>query len=176
MRQLRYNVAISLDGFIAPNDGSATWIVDDPDIDFTSLYAKFDTFILGRKTYESMLSMEPNPLKKVPKENLVVVSRQLQSENHTNVTIVRDDFIGYVKGLKERLGKDIWLFGGGELAGPCFDAGVVDSMETAVMPVMLRDGVKMVAMGAHVVRLELVDVRRMERSGILMCRYKVLRG
>ncbi|KAI8712927.1 2,5-diamino-6-ribosylamino-4(3H)-pyrimidinone 5'-phosphate reductase [Fusarium sp. LHS14.1] len=50
MPQLRYNVATSLDGYIASSDGSADWIVDDPTIDFKALYEQFDFFVMGRKT------------------------------------------------------------------------------------------------------------------------------
>lgn len=175
MRQLRYNVAISLDGFIAPPDGSVSWIVGDPDIDFPALYASFDAFVLGRKTYEFMRTVAPNPLADVARDRLVVVSRTMVPREHPEVTVVREDVVGFLKGMKEREGRDIWLFGGGELAGPCFDAGLVDMVETAIMPVLLRNGQKMVMAGSGNVRLELESVKRMEKSGILMCKYKVLR-
>ena len=53
MRRLRYQVAVSLDGFIADPEGSADWIPMDPDIDFDALLAQFDTFLMGRRTYET---------------------------------------------------------------------------------------------------------------------------
>jgi RibD C-terminal domain len=52
MRRIRYSVAMSLDGFIAGPDGTADWIVMDPDIDFGALFAEFDTLLIGRKTFE----------------------------------------------------------------------------------------------------------------------------
>ncbi len=52
--RLRYNVAMSLDGFIAPPDHSTGWIVHGASIDFDGLYAEFDHFVLGRRTYELM--------------------------------------------------------------------------------------------------------------------------
>ena len=51
-RRLRYQVAASLDGFIAGPKGEYDWIVMDPSIDFTALYKEFDTAVMGRKTYE----------------------------------------------------------------------------------------------------------------------------
>ncbi len=50
MRRLRYQVATSLDGYIAGPNGDFDWIVTDPDIDFAALFAQFDTAVMGRKT------------------------------------------------------------------------------------------------------------------------------
>jgi len=49
-RRLRYQVAVSLDGFIAGPNGEADWIVMDPSIDFDALFKEFDTVVMGRKT------------------------------------------------------------------------------------------------------------------------------
>ena len=54
MRRLRYQVAVSLDGFIAGPNGEYDWIVSDPFIDFGALFKEFDTAVMGRKTYEQM--------------------------------------------------------------------------------------------------------------------------
>ena len=51
-RLVRYQVAVSLDGFIAGPNGEYDWIVMDPSVDFAALYKEFDTVIMGRKTYE----------------------------------------------------------------------------------------------------------------------------
>jgi len=50
-RRLRYQVAVSLDGFIAGPTGEHDWIVLDPSIDFGALFTEFDTAVMGRKTY-----------------------------------------------------------------------------------------------------------------------------
>jgi|GEM_PF-6212510 dihydrofolate reductase len=64
MRRLRYNVACSLDGFIADPDGGYDWIVDDKGIDVDALYAQFDTFVMGRRTWEVMQAQgDANPLR-----------------------------------------------------------------------------------------------------------------
>jgi len=54
MRRVRYVVAMSLDGYIAGPNGEADWIIMDPDIDFGALFEQFDTFLLGRRTFEGM--------------------------------------------------------------------------------------------------------------------------
>src|SRR5215213_8746648 len=54
MRRVRYVVVMSLDGYIAGPNGEADWIIMDPDIDFHGLFDQFDTFLLGRRTFEGM--------------------------------------------------------------------------------------------------------------------------
>jgi dihydrofolate reductase len=50
MRQLRYGVAASLDGYIAGPSGEFDWIVVDPEIDFAAMYAGFSGLVMGRKS------------------------------------------------------------------------------------------------------------------------------
>lgn len=181
MRRLGYNVAVSLDGFIALPDGSADWIVHDDSIDFGSLYAEFGTFILGRKTWEYMVSLEDqNPLAGRQKGSVVVVSSRMKPEDWADVSVVEPGAaVDYITALKAGEGKDIWLFGGGQLAGLCFQAGLVDRVETAIMPVLLADGIRLVEItpevaGSQGFRLGLVSTQRLEQSGILMCKYDVV--
>lgn len=54
MRRTRYSVAMSLDGYIAGPNGEAEWIIMDPDINFAGLFEQFDTFLIGRRTFEAM--------------------------------------------------------------------------------------------------------------------------
>ena len=54
MRRVRYSVAMSLDGYIAGPKGEYDWIVADPEIDFRALFDQFDTFFIGRKTFETI--------------------------------------------------------------------------------------------------------------------------
>jgi dihydrofolate reductase len=50
---------MSLDGYIAGPNGEADWIIMDPDIDFGALFEQFDTFLLGRRTFEGIVSENP---------------------------------------------------------------------------------------------------------------------
>ena len=54
MPRVRYQVAASLDGYIAGPNGEADWIPMDPDIDFAALWRQFDTLLMGRRTYEAL--------------------------------------------------------------------------------------------------------------------------
>jgi len=60
MRKIRCSLAMSLDGYIAGPKGESDWIIMDSEIDFTGLFEQFDTFLLGRRTFESWGQRENN--------------------------------------------------------------------------------------------------------------------
>ena len=168
-RRIRYHVACSLDGYIADEKGGADWIVDEPTIDFAGLFAQFDTFLMGRKTYELMLA---NPGPGFGDAEVVVVSRTLRSEDHPGVTIVADDLEARVRELRERPGKDIWLFGGGELFRSLLDLNLVDTVEPAIVPVLVGGGVPFLRSPAVLKNLRLRS-HRVFPSGIVWLEYTV---
>ena len=61
MRLVCYSVAMSLHGYIAGPNGEFDWILMDPDIDFSEQAARFDTYLVGRKSFEAMLRMGGAP-------------------------------------------------------------------------------------------------------------------
>ena len=172
-RRLCYQVAASLDGFIAAEDGSYDWIPMDPDIDFSALSARFDTLVMGRKTYETMQGHEGGiDDTGVYGKETIVFSRTLDPAAHPAVKIVRDDIVGAVRQLKARPGKDVWLFGGGQLFRQLLDAGVVDTVEIAVLPIMLGAGIPLMPPGGRVA-LQLTRHQLYPKTGTMLLEYDV---
>jgi|SRR5918993_1159442 dihydrofolate reductase len=174
-RRLCYQVAASLDGFIAAEDGSYDWIPMDPDIDFPALFARFDTLVMGRLTYEVMQAYEGGVGENgVYGKPTIVFSRTLKPADHPNIRVTAEDPAAVVAALKQQPGGDIWLFGGGNLFRQLADARQVDSVELAVVPVLLGSGIPVVPKGARL-NLSLRSHRIYPGTGTALLEYDVLK-
>ena len=170
MRRVRYHVATSLDGYIAGPNGEIDWIVREPAIDFAALFASFDTAILGRRTYE--LTQQPGAPPWPAGWRVYVFSRTLDPAKHPAVTVVSADPRATVAALRAESGRDIWLFGGGNLFASLLAAGQVDQVEVVVMPLLLGDGIPLVGTEAPRTRLTLTHSAAYP-SGVVSLHYDV---
>jgi dihydrofolate reductase len=165
-------VAASLDGYIAGPQGEYDWIPSDPDFDFQALFAQFDTFLIGRRTFEAMASYDSGF---VPKGRTIVVSRTLRQSDHPRTTIVSDDELeSTIAALRAEPGKDIWLFGGGSLFASMLDRGLVDTVEIALCPVLLGGGIPLLLPPAKQTKLRLTGHKVSPKSGIVLLEYAVV--
>jgi dihydrofolate reductase len=169
MRKIRFIVAASLDGYIAGPKGEIDWIVIDPEIDFEAIYKQFDTALIGRKTYETMLKADNVAM---PGMKMLVFSRTLRQQDHPKVTIVAGNPQKTIAKLRNATGKDIWLFGGGALFRSLAEAGFVDTMELSVMPVLLGGGVPLFPTPAPRINLSLT-AHKIYKSGVASLTYSI---
>ena len=172
MRRIRYSVAMSLDGYIAGPNGEFDWIVTDPDVDFAALFSDFDTLLIGRKTYE-MMRGQSGP--EMPGVTSFVISQTLQQDDCEGVTVVRDP-VALVESLREQPGKDIWVFGGGTLFRSLLDKSLVDSVEVAIVPILLGGGVPLLPAPAAQTKLALQKHKVYPKTGTVSLEYAVARS
>ncbi|MGH7474937.1 MAG: dihydrofolate reductase family protein [Longimicrobiales bacterium] len=167
MRRIRYQVACSLDGYIAGPNDEYDWIVMDPEIDFKALFDEFDTLLMGRRTFEVVSDGFPGM-------KVFVFSRSLRQDDHPGVTIIADRVKERIDELRNQPGKDIWLFGGGELFRSLLELGCVDTVEPAVIPVVLGGGRPLLPSPAGRHSLALTGQRVYQKSGIVFLHYDIV--
>lgn len=169
MRPVRYNVAASLDGYIATPEGGYDWIPNDPTVDFAALFAKVDTVLIGRRSYEAVLRSGAQSW--TPSTRVFVFSTTLDPREHPAVTVVASDAARTVSALRQEPGTgEIWLFGGGVLFQSLLSTGQVDRLEITIVPVLLGVGVPLNPPGAPLTRLQLLGTHRYP-SGMVTLNY-----
>ena len=144
MRKIKLYIAVSIDGFIADKNGRVEWLENLPNPDFLDygyfdMYNSIDTTLMGNITYQQVLGFDM-PFPYSDKTNFVFTRNQSLTEDE-NVTFVNDNIIDFVKKMKSKKGKSIWLIGGGQVNSILLNANLIDEMIVSYMPIVLGDGV-----------------------------------
>jgi dihydrofolate reductase len=162
---------MSLDGYIATPTGAYDWITQDPEMDFAAMMARFDTFLIGRKTFDTM----GRTLKLMPRNTTsIIFSRTLQQADHPDL-IISDGPVKTVSDLRTKPGKDIALFGGGDLFRSLLQANLVDRVEVSLIPILLGEGIPFLPPPAPQTKLQFLKQRLYKKTGIVGLEYEVIR-
>lgn len=156
MRKIVAGFAISLDGYIAGPNNEFDWIIIDKEIDFAEQMKRFDTYFLGRKTYEMTKTMGGGNSFGNSKD--YIFSNTLQSVETPSV-LISGDITEQVNRIKNEPGKDIALFGGGELLTSFLNLNLVDEISLAVIPIILGNGIPFVRELNKRISLTLLDTK-----------------
>jgi dihydrofolate reductase len=170
MRKLIMFIATSLDGYIAGPDGEIDWLFSDQDYGYRDFYARIDTVIMGRKTYDLSLGFDEYPY---PETAAYVFSRTPRRPD-SHAQFVADDVGAFVNQLKRQPGRDIWLVGGGQIVRECLVADAVDEFVISVHPILLGAGIPLFPAGFPKRSLALQHVQRFE-SGLVQTVYARVR-
>ncbi|MFE0138288.1 dihydrofolate reductase family protein [Streptomyces sp. NPDC059037] len=187
MRKLTYYVAVTLDGYIAGPDGSFDFFPFEGEVRETIMAEypetlpvvargplglsdtpnkRFDTILMGRSTYEAGLPI--GMTSPYPQLRQYVISSTL-TETPSDVTLVADDPVGLVRELKQEDGLDIWLCGGGKLAGALFDE--IDELVLKRNPFVIGSGIPLFESPFAVTGFT-VSANRSFDSGVNMTTFK----
>ncbi|MEO5859402.1 MAG: dihydrofolate reductase family protein [Pyrinomonadaceae bacterium] len=174
MRKVVYGGACSLDGYLAREDGSVDWLMFNDEVAelMKDSWSRFDTILMGRKTYEIAMANAPAGAADDSGIGTYVFSTTLDPSEHKGATIVANRAAEFVRSLKAKEGKDISLMGGGVLAATLFEAGVIDEIGFNIHPILLGDGIPSFVKTATQTDLELVDCKPL-KNGCVYVLYNV---
>ncbi|MGR4069268.1 dihydrofolate reductase family protein [Billgrantia sp. C5P2] len=178
----QYYTATSLDGFIATEDDSLDWLFplgDINDTSYSAFFAEVGALAMGSTTYEWMLrhsekvAEETGSAWPYMQPTWVFTSRKLPSIEGADIRFVQGSVIPiHAEMVQAAGGKNLWVVGGGDLAGQFFDAGLLDELLVQVGSVTLGNGKPLFPRRITNPPLELVSVRQVG-TGFAELRYRV---
>lgn len=168
-----YNTSSTLNGFIADQNNSLQWLFDIPgsdsaEEDFGAFLNTVGALVMGSTTYEWMLREldlfnHPEAWTNVygQRPTWVLSSRDLDVPAGLPITIINGEIKDLLPVILASLPEntDLWIVGGGDLAGQFFDAGVLDRIILTMAPVFLDEGQPAMPRRIESDRLRTVNVR-----------------
>jgi dihydrofolate reductase len=181
-RKIILDLAVTLDGFIEGKNGEVDWCIMDPDMGFIDFLHQIDTILYGRKSYELWGEYTPetevNDTEKelwdlVHSKQKYVFSRT-QRGTDDKAIFINDQILDEVNTIKNKPGKDIWLYGGASLITTFIKLGLVDEFRLSVHPVVLGEGKPLFMDLQEKVKLKLVNTKSFS-SGVVQLIYHLKR-
>src|SRR6185503_1995955 len=139
-RKVILGFGISLDGYIARRNGAMDFLAIDKEGEavMADFFATIDTTIMGRKTAAGWTKMRKDgQIPDTPGMTNYVISRRWKPGKHEGFEVVSGTLTAFVRKLKRRSGKDIYLGGGGQLCRSFLQEDLVDELFIGVGPVLL---------------------------------------
>lgn len=171
----QYYTASSLDGFIADSNNSLDWLFQFGDVSETS-YPQFMSEVgaiaMGSTTYEWISKHQSWPYQQ---PTWVFSSRSLPGIEGANIQFVKGNVQTIHTEMAKAAGdKNIWIVGGGDLAGQFFDQGLLDEIIVTVAPVTLGSGAPLLPRAVTTPPLKLLSATTYGTALVEM-RYQVCR-
>jgi len=168
-KKIKLFIACSLDGYIAKEDGSVDWLPQSKDSGYDNFYKSIDTVLMGKKTYEQILTLGKYPYK--DKTSYVFTRNPNQKKKDENVEFTTE-VEEFTKKLVLFSGKDIWLVGGSDLISTFLNLKFVDELILSVIPVVLGKGIPLFKNIKKEIKLELIKTT--EYDELVELSYKVI--
>ncbi|NOU98612.1 dihydrofolate reductase family protein [Paenibacillus planticolens] len=177
-RRIILDLAVTLDGFIEGENGEVDWCIMDSELGFTNFLNQIDTIFYGRKSYDLWgqftPEVEPTDFEKelwegVHSKEKYVFSRTQKSADNKAV-FINDHILEEVNIIKNKPGKDIWLYGGASLITTFINLGLVDEFRLSVHPVVLGEGKPLFVDIKQRLNLKMVNTRTFS-SGVVQLIY-----
>ena len=180
-RRIILDLAVTIDGFIEGKNGEVDWCIMDAEMGFTEFLRQIDTILYGRKSYDLWGQYNPEDDAAEEEKELwdivhskekYVFSRTQKANAEHNVVFINDQIIEEVTTLKNKPGKDIWLYGGSNLITTFINLGLVDEFRLSVHPVILGEGKPLFIDIQQRLNLKVVETKTFS-SGVVQLVYRL---
>lgn len=171
-RKVILYIAISLDGYIAkPNDDLSFLSIvqqDGEDYGYTNFIKSVDTVILGRKTYDWVMSQVP-VFPHADKNTFIITRTARPGIGNTN--FYTGKLVELISRLKTEQGKNVFVDGGSEIVNELLNENLIDEFIVSVIPILVGNGKKLFKDGRPEQKLELISTKQFEK-GLTQLHYK----
>jgi len=173
MRKLVLYISMSVDGFLATKDDDLSWLSivekEGEDYGYKSFYKDVDTYIVGKVTYDKILSLTGGVLPQAETMKCYVITRQ-NIDNKDGVEFYNGDIEALVSKLKSEDGKNLVCDGGGQIVKLLMEKDLIDEYIISVIPIFLGDGKRLFMGVIDTLNLKAKPSRYFE-SGLVQLHY-----
>ena len=174
-RKIIVFIATSADGYIARPDGDVAWL-NRPrpkgNYGYGEFFKSVDTILWGRKTYSKGIEMGMKPSDFGRGVRNYVFSRHAPPSRLPNFEFVEEEIKPFIQRLRRQPGKNIWMMGGGEIIASFLDVGEIDEFSIHVIPILIGEGIRLIAPRHGTIPLHLVSTRKFP-DGVVHLHYAV---
>lgn len=171
-RKVVLYIAMSMDGFIARDNGDIDWlsVVEAPNQDYG--YARFiediDTVILGRKTYDKVLTFG---IEFPHKDKTCYVITRRAKPSTENIIFYNESLEDLITQLKSKKGKNIFVDGGAEIVNELMKQDLIDTYVISIIPVFIGSGISLFKPTRPEIRLKLIQSLQFN-TGLVQLHYE----
>ncbi|MEE1518098.1 MAG: dihydrofolate reductase family protein [Lachnospiraceae bacterium] len=174
MRKVILYIAMSLDGYIADQNGKVDWLnayngVEAGTDSYSLLLEKVDTVVMGYNTYHQIVTeLSPEQWAYEGLKSYVITHNKIPS--NPEIIFVNNSPSDLVKNLKKESGKDIWICGGANIISQLMQEELIDKFHISVIPTILGNGIRLFDDINNEMKLDLVQTK--SGSGIVELIYE----
>lgn len=169
MKKVILYISVSVDGFIADNLGSVSWINGQDenyqsDYGYNDFIKNVDTVILGYNTYKQ-ITEELSSKEWVYKDLQSYVFTQKKVKDTKNIKFINKDMTSFIEKIKKENGKNIWICGGASIVNQLVKTNCIDEYHITTIPIILGDGIRLFQENKINIKLKLKESK--EENGII---------
>ena len=173
-RKVILYMAISLDGYITDKSNGSNWLGGESefyqgDYGRSGFLSIIDTIIMGAEAYKHLNNkISPN---KWPYDDFkTYVMTHHNDEDKENIIFTEEKLPSLIKELQKEDGKNIWVYGGPDIAHQLIKENLIDEYHLTIMPIILGNGKKLFEKSNKEIKLHLV--KNTSKNGVIDCLYE----